>query len=82
MRYIAKVFKPEKETEDYFYKGKANSDESFMIDEVIEYATNFRENLRFIDPNDAAYDDSYNAMHDFANGKWFELLQYIEKRIF
>jgi len=48
----------------------------------MEYAVSFRENMKFIDPNDPAYDDSYNAMHDFANGKWFELLQYIEKRIF
>lgn len=42
---------------------------------------NFRENLKFIDPNDASYDDSFNAMHDFCYGKWTDLLNYIKTKI-
>jgi hypothetical protein len=40
----------------------------------MEWAASFRQHIKFIDPNDAAYDDSFSALHDFGNGKWFELL--------
>lgn len=81
MRYIAQMFKPEGDNDDYYYKGRQNTDESYQIDEVMEIAANMKESMRFVEPTDAAYDDSFQKMSDFCNGKWDELLQYMDKRI-
>lgn len=69
------------------YKGKQNAEESYQIDAVLEYAVNFRENIKFLEPTNQAnddndhVDDTLQKMNDFCVGKWDELLKYVQEKI-